>query len=94
MRFEIFPNSMSPSRTSSNISDIVIGYLVCLASWMSGAPIAHGLTYVEVKDMGASLLVSIAGLSPLCCGDCLVEELPANLIVFGGVVITIVKPPA
>jgi hypothetical protein len=61
---------------------------------MLGAPITRGLTYVEVKDIGASLLVSIAGWSPLCRGDYLVEELSGNLIVFGGVVITEAKPPA
>ena len=59
---------------------------------MSSALATHELIYVVVNIIGASRLVSIFGQSPLCHGDCLVEELPTNLIVFSGVFMVAVSP--
>ena len=54
---------------------------------------ALGIKYAGIKVMGTSLLVSISKRSPMCRGDCLVEELPGNLKVLGGVVIIVASPP-
>lgn len=42
--------------------------------------------------MGASLCGSISKRSHLCRRDCLVEELPGNLTIFGGVAIIVARP--
>lgn len=50
------------------------------------------MIYVGVNIMGASHLVSIVGWSPLFHGNYLVEEIPVNFTVFGGVVMTVAIP--
>ena len=70
-----------------------MAYFAFLTSWISGAPLNLGFKYVEVHVTGTSLRGSIFGQSPLCRGDCLMDVLPENLTVFGGVVITTTIPP-
>ena len=69
-----------------------MGYFALLVSYISSAPLTLGFKYVGVNVTSTSVCGSIYGWSPLCCGDCLMDVLPENLIVFGGVVITIASP--
>jgi len=89
----MFPSSAPSSLTSSDIGGNEIGHLAFLVSWSSSTLLTLELRYARFKLMVASLLVSISRRSPLCRGDCLVEDLPRNLIVLGGVVIIAARPP-
>lgn len=87
------PSSVPSSSTSSDMGGNGIEYLVFLAICMSGALLSLRFRYAGVKLMGAYLRGSISGRSPLCCRDCLMEEMLGNLTIFGGVVITVGRPP-
>lgn len=87
-------SNMSPSFvTSSDMGGSGIGYFSFLARGTSGAPLILALTYARFQVTGTSLLDSIASWSPLCHGDCRVEVILENLIVFSGVFITVIIPP-
>ena len=86
-------NSSPSSATSSYMGWSEIRYFSFLTRWTFDAPLNLGFTYAGVQVISASLWDSIAGRSPLCHRDCLMEVIPKNLTVFGGVVITIVAPP-
>lgn len=87
------PSNVPSSFTSSNIGGNGIKYFAFLESNSSCAPLTLNLRYVAINMMGTSLFVSILGLSPLGCRDYLVDEILGNVIVLGGVFITVVCPP-
>lgn len=86
------PKRSPSSITSSDIGGSRIRYFAFFIKGTSNSPPVLGLTYTGVQAIDTSLRFSIVGWLLLCHGDCRVEVLPANFVVFGGVFITVAIP--